>query len=102
VKQAYAVLPFLPSHALLNGLSLAHAVTGRQRSDTLQNRLHGIGGIEDCRAKVGLGLEIKRRAELRLGPTHHPYDFLVGRWTDSVWRRFQDNRPASHLMSALS
>jgi len=60
----------------LNGLSLAHAVAGRQRSDTLQNRLHGIGGIEDCRAKVGLGLEIKRRAELRLGPTHHPYDFL--------------------------
>ena len=67
MKQAYAVLPFLPSHALLNGLSLAHAVAGRQRSDTLQNRLHGSGGIEDCRAKVGLGLEIKRRAELRLG-----------------------------------
>jgi len=65
-------------------LSVAHAVARQQRSDTPPNRLLGVSGIEDCRAKVGFGLEIGRRVESRRGPTHFPYDFLICRWTDSV------------------
>jgi len=59
-------------------LSLAHAVAGRQRSDTLQNRPHGIGRIEDCRP--GLALVSRSDAVLNHAPAlriiRYPYQSM--------------------------